>query len=612
MESETQHLLFSLANLPAQSGIYQYFDKQGNLLYIGKAKNLKNRIKSYFSIDKTHISPKPNLSPRITLMVSQIASIHTLLTNNEQDALILENSLIKSLKPKYNILLRDDKTYPYIYIDKSLPYPRFDITRCILNKPKIRYFGPFVSGARDLLDSLYDILPLVQKRSCIRGKKACMFFEIQKCLAPCEGKISPQAYANLITKGIHLIENKKALLAILESKMHTLSESLQFEEAAKIRDRIHKIAQMKNQSIIDILSGDYDVFILAKDDRQDSDIASHILLRLFIRNGRIISSDFSILHQDIFEENLQELYTQALLNAYKAPMPLMPKEILIPDFDFKDLLSLQQVLQAQTQSKVKILQPKKGKKKEILSLGLKNALEILSLHKKEHNEHEILSSLQALCKLHSTPYRIEVFDTSHHSGTHNVGAMVVYEDMRFISAKYRRYELSASDEYSQMREMLSRRCAKFESSPPPDLWLLDGGKAQINIALEVLQSVGANVDVMAIAKFKHNAKAYRAKGNVLDILRTQDEEFKLKANDKRLQLCQKLRDEAHRYAISYHRYKKVKASNKVQIMGANQYSKAQIKRLLEYFGSFEELQNATKTEIESVLKKRQNHNKESL
>ena len=182
--------------------------------------------------------------------------------------------------------------------------------------------------------------------------------------------------------------------------------------------------------------------------------------------------------------------------------------------------------------------------------------------------------------------------------------MIVYENNHFCPAQYRRYELSTSDEYTQMREMLERRAKRFESNPPPDLWLIDGGSAQIHIALEVLKSVGANVDVMAIAKMKHNAKAYRAKGNALDILRTQKAEFKLNTNDKRLQLCQKLRDEAHRYAITYHQYKKTKDTNKVQSIGDNQYSKAQIKRLLEFFGTFSNIQNASNEQIQSVLKSR--------
>lgn len=600
----THNLLFTLQNLPTQSGIYQYFDKDDNLLYVGKAKNLKNRIKSYFSIHNDIITPKNNLSQRISLMVSQVAKIHTLLTQTQEDALILENSLIKSLKPKYNILLRDDKTYPYIYIDTSATFPRFETTRKVLHKKHIEYFGPFVSGARELLDSLYDALPLVQKKSCLKGKRACIFHQIHKCLAPCENKISKEQYAHYITQAKEFIGNRKGLVEILESKMQMLSLHLQFEEAAKIRDRIQKLKTLKTQSIIDIMSGDYDIFLL------DSMGQNHILMMLFIRNGRIISSDFSLIFQEIYTHNLASLYTQALLNHYKSPLPLPPKEILIPHFDFQDKNDLQKILQAQTQSHLKITQPQKGIKHNLLQLAKNNAQEILALHTKEQNkglqnnaqnENATLYALKDLCNLSQVPYRIEVFDTSHHSGSHNVGGMVVYENGDFIRNAYRRFELHSSDEYSQMSEMLTRRAKKFESNPPPDLWLLDGGKAQINLALDILKSVGANVDVIAIAKMKHNAKAYRSKGNALDILRTQNAEFKLNTNDKRLQFCQKLRDEVHRYAITYHRNKKQKDMQKAQIMDNSSYSKAQIKRLLDYFGSFNALQSASKEQIQNVL-----------
>ena len=595
----THNLLFTLQNLPTQSGIYQYFDKDDNLLYVGKAKNLKNRIKSYFSIHNDIITPKNNLSQRISLMVSQVAKIHTLLTQTQEDALILENSLIKSLKPKYNILLRDDKTYPYIYIDTSTAFPRFEITRKVLHKKHIEYFGPFVSGARELLDSLYDALPLVQKKSCLKSKRACIFHQIHKCLAPCENKISKEQYAHYITQAKEFIGNRKGLIEILESKMQTLSLHLQFEEAAKIRDRIQKLKTLKTQSIIDIMSGDYDIFLL------DSMGQNHILMMLFIRNGCIISSDFSLIFQEIYTHNLASLYTQALLNHYKSPLPLPPKEILIPHFDFQDKNDLQKILQAQTQSHLKITQPQKGIKHNLLQLAKNNAREILALHTKEQskaqNDNTTLYALKELCHLMQVPHRIEIFDTSHHSGSHNVGGMVVYENGDFIRNAYRRFELHSSDEYSQMNEMLTRRAKKFESNPPPDLWLLDGGKAQINLALDILKSVGANVDVIAIAKMKHNAKAYRSKGNALDILRTQNAEFKLNANDKRLQFCQKLRDEVHRYAITYHRNKKQKDMQKAQIMDNSSYSKAQIKRLLDYFGSFNALQSASKEQIQNVL-----------
>lgn len=606
VSNQQDELKNALENLPNHSGVYQYFDIHDNLLYIGKAKNLKKRVKSYFDLSQNSITPRANLSQRIALMISQTAKIHTLLTDNEQDALILENSLIKSLKPRYNILLRDDKTYPYLYINTSQPFPRFELTRQIFKSTKqkqILYFGPFVSGARDLLESLYEILPLVQKKSCLRDKKACIFHQIDKCKAPCEGKISTQEYAQSIAQGIHYIENKKSLIKVLESKMQLLSEKLQFEEAARIRDKIQKISTMKNQSVIDLIHGDFDILNIEQSTTQS------VLMKLFVRNGRIISSDFSLLPHIIESDNLPQVYTQALLNQYKTPMPLLPQEILIPYFEFNDIENLQIFLRTTTQSSIKITQPQRGKKKNLLDLCAKNAQEILRSQGTQNIE--LFTSLKNLLGLVNTPYTIEVFDTSHHSGTHNVGGMVVYENNEFISSKFRRYELSVSDEYSQMNEMLTRRAQSFETNPPPDLWLIDGGKAQVNLAQEILKSVGANVDVIGIAKMKHNSKIYRTKGKAYDTLYTKGKELKLSPSDRRLQFLQKLRDEVHRYAISYHRYKKRKNIEKVTILGHTHYSSAQVKRLLDYFGSFEQIQQASEEQIKKILKTKTEHQTKS-
>lgn len=596
MNNTSYDLLTHLRSLPNTSGIYQYFDSHGNLLYVGKAKNLKNRIKSYFCVQDNIITPKANLSPRIALMVSQIAQIHILLTQNEQDALILENSLIKSLKPKYNILLRDDKTYPYIYIDKTQLFPRFEITRIALKHNQIQYFGPFTNGARDLLESLYEILPLVQKKSCIKSKKSCMFHQIGKCPAPCEKKISPQDYAKTIEEGINFIENKKNLLKILEQKMQFYSDHLHFEEAAKIRDKMSKIASMQNESVIDMIVGNFDVFVIEKGQEHS------VLMKLFIRDGRVVSSDFSLLHQDIESHNLSQAYTQAILSHYKAQMPLLPDMILIPYFTLESKSQLEAILQTNLQSKIKICQPQKGKKKDLVTLCAQNAQEVLRLQNKENDEnYSILHSLQELLSLQHIPYHIEVFDTSHHSGEHSVGGMITYENNTFVSSKYRRYQLQGDNEYAQMREMLTRRVQSFETLPPPDLWLIDGGQAQIQLALTILQSMGANVEVIGISKMKINGVANRAKGNVQDIIRNKNQTFKLKPNDKRLQFFQKLRDEVHRYAITYHRYKKQKNIQKLQTMGKS-YSPSQTKRLLNYFGSYECIKKASDEQIAQILR----------
>ncbi len=243
-------LAATLKKLPNKSGVYHYFDSEGRLLYIGKAKNLKNRIKSYFRFTPS-LSVAPNLSARISQMVSQIASMRYIVVENENDALILENSLIKQLKPKYNILLRDDKTYPYLCVDISEDYPRILLTRKVFKSQSIHYFGPYSSGGRDLLDSLYETFPLAQKESCLKGKKACLFYQIKRCLAPCEGKISKEDYRKILEQALECIQNPKKILAILDKKMQFLSENLRFEEAMVLRDRIAKIKQISPLSGVD-------------------------------------------------------------------------------------------------------------------------------------------------------------------------------------------------------------------------------------------------------------------------------------------------------------------------------------------------------------------------
>lgn len=542
-------LIQTLKTLPKQSGIYQYYDEKGFLLYVGKAKNLYNRVRSYFRV--TDATPSSNLSPRIHNMILKVASIQTIVVDNEMDALILENSLIKQLKPRYNILLRDDKTYPYIYIDTTLPFPRPKITR-IKRKSSI-YFGPFCTGAKELLESLYEVVPLVQKEGCLREKKACLFYQINRCLAPCEGKISQEEYQKLLSQAIGYLKDKKSLIAKLEERMLRLAEQERFEEAITLRERIKKISSLSMYSQIDSHTQDanWDIFSI------ECNAQYAVLMKLYMREGRIISSDYEkiILHQKSLElEEKISLYRQALLNHYNKDLPLPPSAIILPSELEGELEEHQDWL------KIKLIFPKKGEKKALLELASKNAKEILKI---QDNEYEVKQNLKELFALQTLPQRIEIFDTSHHAGENNVGAMVVYEEGKFLKDSYRMYHLEGSDEYSQMREMLVRRAKDFDKVSPPDLWLLDGGKAQIHIAQEVLESVGVELGVVAIAKEKLDHKAHRAKGRARDMLRAYvEEEYKemrLLPSDVRLQFLQKLRDEAHRFAIKFHREKKLKS-----------------------------------------------------
>lgn len=591
-------LLRVLKKIPNKSGVYHYFDSSGRLLYVGKAKNLKNRVKSYFRFTPT-LSPAPTLSPRIAQMVEQIATMRYLVVENENDALILENSLIKQLKPKYNILLRDDKTYPYLCVDLQEDFPRIILTRKILKKTQgVRYFGPYSSGARELMDSLYEIFPLVQKESCKQGKKACLFFQIQRCLAPCEGRVSVESYHSILQNALDYIENPKKILVKLEQKMLFLAENLRFEEAGILRDRITKIKQLSTMSSVDFARlEDLDVFALVCEEK------SAALVKLFMRNGKIASSATQTIKSGIGFDKC-EIYKQAILNYYNNDLPLKPKQILIP-FDLGEVAEeLENFLQQKFHKKIPLHYPKGGEKKRLCELAIQNGKEVLRLQK--NDEEEVLESLKSLFNLQNIPLRFEVFDTSHHKGAQNVGAMVVYESGTngFEKESYRHYLLQGSDEYSQMREILERRIADFNKESPPDLWILDGGAGQINLARDLLKSVGVNLEVVGISKEKIDHKAYRAKGGAKDILRDESlREFRLPSSDKRLQFIQKLRDEAHRFAITFHQNQKQKTMQKSKILEIKGIGKATQNRLLSYFGNFEAIYNADLEELAKVLTK---------
>lgn len=588
-------LAATLKKLPNKSGVYHYFDSEGRLLYIGKAKNLKNRIKSYFRFTP-NLSVAPNLSARISQMVSQIASMRYIVVENENDALILENSLIKQLKPKYNILLRDDKTYPYLCVDISEDYPRILLTRKVFKSQSIHYFGPYSSGGRDLLDSLYETFPLAQKESCLKGKKACLFYQIKRCLAPCEGKISKEDYRKILEQALECIQNPKKILAILDKKMQFLSENLRFEEAMVLRDRIAKIKQISPLSGVDFARmEDLDIFALEIEGNKG------VLVKFFVRGGRVVSSASNVIKSQ-YELNIEEIYTQSLINYYSGEILIKPKQILIP-YDLKEKKDeLEQFLYQKLHKKIPIHCPKSGDKKQLCNLALKNAKESLNLNLTA--SEEILLDIQKLFGLQNMPYRIEIFDTSHHRGKQCVGAMVVYDE-RFIKESYRHYLLEGSDEYSQMKEMLQRRIEKFKEEVPPDLWVLDGGVGQINLAKDLLNSVGVNLEVVGISKEKLDSKAHRAKGAALDILRDEKgQEYRLKSSDKRLQFLQKLRDEAHRFAITFHQKQKQKTMQQSKVLEVKGVGKAIQKRLLAYFGSFEGIKRASLDELEKVLSKK--------
>jgi excinuclease ABC subunit C len=582
----------TLSSLPKNPGVYQYFDAQGRLLYVGKAKNLRNRVRSYWRFAPT-LRPNPDQSPRILKMLHEAASLDYLVVESEADALILENSLIKQLKPKYNILLRDDKTYPYIYLDESQEFPRFELTRKVVRGKKIRYYGPFPSGGRALLDALYALFPLVQKAGCLRGKKACLFHQIGRCPAPCEGKISPEAYREGVEAAKEAIHNLPLILRRLEERMMDLAAQERFEEAARVRDQIEAIRGLEIRSEIDLArEEDYDIFAI------DPGKERGVVVRLFMRRGRITASSHSFFrHTEVYDP--EEAYAQALLDFYREEAPLTAATILLP-VALEHREELERVLSRRLGRKIRILHPQRGPKAQLSRLALTNAAELLR-REASPSMTPVETRIAELFGLERTPWRVEVFDNSHLMGEAPVGAMVVWDEGKWEKNAYRRYRLEARDEYHQMMEMLQRRIKDFDREAPPDLWLLDGGETLRHLAENLLREAGVNLPVLAIAKEKLDAKAHRAKGAARDLLHGPGGTLHLDPKDPRLQWLQRLRDEAHRYAIAYHRNKKRREDRQVALLQKKGIGPATLKKLLDYFGTFEAIEKADFDTLKKVV-----------
>jgi excinuclease ABC subunit C len=570
-------MIEQIRNLPNQAGIYQYLDEKGRILYIGKAKNLSKRVKSYFNLTPK-LSAKATLSLRIQKMLSETVSLHYIIVENEHDALILENSLIKQLKPKYNILLRDDKTYPYLYVDMEEPYPRFELTRKVIKGKKVRYFGPFSVGARDILDSLYELLKLVQKKSCLKGKKNCLFYQTQQCLAPCEFPIPKENYLPMVMQGIEWIQNKRHLIRELEAKMEFYAESLRFEEALVLRDRIERITKSEISSQIDLASVEnYDLFAIATNETRGC------ILRLFIREGKVASSTHDFIPITPYF-SMDEAYERTIIGFYGTEKPPIIASILTAhSFESSDWVS--EHLSSLFGKKAHLEVPQRGAKKELIDLALTNAHELLRTP--QPTNEGLLTQLQELFTLDTFPRRIEVFDNSHYGGDAVVGAMIVYDKGHFDKKGYRTYHLHKRDEYGQMSEMLRRRIEGFDENPPPDLWVLDGGATLRSLAADLLASHGIHLDVIAISKEKIEGASHRAKGSARDILHGDAKTFRLESSDKRLQFVQMLRDEAHRSAVTFHKKTKLKHDQESKLLSISGISIPKIHKLIDYFGTFE-------------------------
>ncbi|MBZ7983477.1 excinuclease ABC subunit UvrC [Campylobacter sp. RM12647] len=578
---QKSNLLDKIKSLPNSSGVYRYYHNN-TLLYVGKAKDLKKRVKSYFAFTPS-LRANPKNSPRIIKLIEEANNLEYTATNSELDALILENSLIKQMRPKYNILLRDDKTYPYICCDLKEAYPRFEITRKVKKDPLTKYYGPYASGAKDLLEALYLCYPLRQMKSC---KKRCIFYDMSRCLAPCEFSVKDE-YENILKQALQALKNPKQMLQTLNEKMFRYADNENYEEAAKIRDMINHIKNLNQEIEVDLAKDvSFDVFAITNNNEFLSST------RLVINHGKVIS----VINEKISNKE-GDFLTQLILANYKEG--IIPINIYIENHN-ENIELLEEYLSNLANHKVNIKIAKTLEIKKLIQLAKNNAL--INLEKTENN---IANKLKSFFNLSNAPYNIEVFDNSHFQGQAIIGALISYDvfSNSFNKNNYKRFNLTSNNDYEQMREMLTRRINSFDKSVCPDLWIIDGGKALLDLANELLAQNEINLDVIAISKEKLNHLAHRAKGAARDKIHFKDKEFNLKTSDEILQFIQKLRDEAHRFAITCHQNAKRKQDIKSSKLEQIGISKASIVKLLKYFENYENIYNASYDEIAKVTNK---------
>ncbi|MCZ6103270.1 MAG: excinuclease ABC subunit UvrC [Campylobacter ureolyticus] len=592
-------LINDIKSLPNLPGVYEYFDENAKLLYVGKAKNLKKRVRSYFSFTP-NLAPNPRVSLRIQKMINESIHLKYIVTKSEADALILENSFIKQLNPKYNILLRDDKTYPYIYIDLNENFPRFNITRKVIKGSNIKYFGPYFKGSREILETLYMKFKLVQKNGCLKNKKACLFYQINRCLAPCEEKITKKEYDSIIKDALYALKNPTSMVEYLKELMLKYSLNENYEEAANLRDKIEMLKESDQKIEVDLARlEDFEVFAI------NSFQSFACAVRLSIRDGKITNSNSKIINLKNFENleksEIDEIYKQTLLDAFPTGSPVAVSKIYVND-DFLDIDLVGEILEARHSKKFEIIVPKIGEKRKICNIAHQNAKINIQKHLKAY-DFEFLNTIKKYFGFTNLPINIEAYDNSHMFGSAVVGAMIAYNEDGFNKQNYRHAHLKSNNDYDQMKEYLTMRVNRFDKLNPPDLWVIDGGVALLNLADEILKSVGANVDIIAISKEKVDAKAYRSKGAAKDKLYTKNGEFLLPPSDKKLQFFQKLRDEAHRFAISFHQKTKRKNDLQKSNLIKSGLSEGKIKKLLDYFGSFEKIYDSNFDEISNLIGK---------
>ena len=597
-----------LKKLPRKPGVYIMRDDKDVILYVGKAINLHNRVRSYF---------RENIGrgPAIDQMVSLIARFEYIVTDSELEALVLENNLIKENSPKYNTLLKDDKTYPYIKVTVGEDYPRILFSRT-MKKDKSRYFGPYTSAAA-VKDTIELLNKLYQLRTCNRVlprdigiERPCLNYHIKQCLAPCQGYVSKEEYRQQVAGALEFLNgNYNPILKDLEEKMNKAAEAMEFEDAARYRDLLSSVRQVsQKQKITEGVGEDKDILALYQDETEA------VVQVFFVRDGKLIGREHYYMTH--VPENNKPAILQDFVKQFYAGTPFIPRELML-QYEIEDAELIEKWLSERKGSRVYLKVPKIGSKEKLVELAAQNAKLILSQdrEKLKREEGRTIGAVKEISDLLKLPLpgtaRMEAYDISNINGFENVGSMVVYEKGKPKRSDYRKFKIksvSGPDDYACMREVLTRRFRHgMEESKEleeqemdqeygsftkfPDLILMDGGRGQVNIALSVLEELGIDIPVCGMVKDDNHRTRGLYYHNIELPIDTHSEGFKL---------ITRIQDEAHRFAIEYHRSLRSKTQVKSVLDDIPGVGPARRKALMRHFKSLEEIRQATVEELMEI------------
>ena len=572
--------------LPDSPGVYIMKDSSGNVIYVGKAIILKNRVRQYFQSQRNH-------TPKVRAMVSHVADFETILTHSEVEALILECNLIKKHRPRYNISLKDDKTYPYLKLTMADPYPRLMMTRRIL-KDGAKYFGPYtdVTAMHESVKLLRKMFPM---RTCrnMNVDRPCLEYHIKRCIAPCTGKVDRDEYMAMVRAVSMFLEGHTAdVERDIEKRMYEAADDCAFELAARLRDQLMAVRKVGEKQNIVTGSGDQDAVGMAR-----SEMGACVMV-FYIRAGKMVGREHFLLKGIDGESDEDVLY--AFLQQYYNQATYLPHEVLLPIVLPEERRQLlEKWLTEEKGAKVSLLVPKRGTKRDIVEMAGGNAGKFLSDEQARQKlaDAQTLGAVEELGRclgLKKPPMRMECFDISHNQGVETVASMVVFEGGVPKKSDYRRYKINSTegkpDDFKSMREVTMRRYTKLSDDDMPDLIVMDGGKGQLSSALEIIRGAG-HMDTPVIGLAKRFELVY-TEGSSDPVV--------LPRNSQALYLIQRIRDEAHRFAITYHR-KRLRKHNLVSILDhIDGIGPKRRKAIWDQFGSINKIKAASVDELAGV------------